>query len=649
MLYLATVFALLAAADAAKNAAKAQRKLSEDPMSTSCRDVKAVFKGEECCSNLDGTASTSALCPPVETVVAYSAMRDSFSPCEEESVYKTYNPEHPVVPGYTGCTSELSSDPCGIDQYYEYSPDSGCTTVATVTSALQIVRGGSPTMSEDMLRLTGAATLPQLNFPMIPMSYPHISGSSPDSNPMLDLTTYWKQLLTYIGSEIAADEFKFYPTYGAEQGMVGMIATKVLELARTTCNRDFYAYLKAPAYGYDWTQAIAYADMMASSFYSGPECPCYNTSTCNDKGTLSISQVGWGPAQTTLPEKESATGMMYTPDSDSPDSPWFQTNVVPGNPIGRFEPCVTPRERCLCDGVYWYPGFVAEDTVLSDPVCYSWAMSLTKVYSAQLRAGVMMIQDYPEAVSAASAIMNKKLAIANGLYSYLQSQGQVELIKQMMAKPFSDPTSWLHAFRTAQHEKWDVMDAAFDVCEAAGILKRTDEQPKYFGAYIFGHMMPEYCSLSTNIGAASNDFFKSVVGYDHFNYYWGWRGEDVTNYGFGVPSNITSQDYFRIHTFRDYSIYEEEARRMTIVCSDKDAKVSSEYLSVNEWKLVRSIDTTRRRKLSDITDVNELARQLKEDVPRLSNVAAIKLAERTHASQDFQWEYGMPSEWNNVY
>merc|ERR1712061_307607 len=96
-----------------------------------------------------------------------------------------------------------------------------------------------------------------------------------------------------------------------------------------------------------------------------------------------------------------------------------------------------------------------------------------------------------------------KLAIANGLYSYLQSEGQVMLIKQMMAKPFSEPTSWLHAFRTAQHEKWDVMDTAFDVCEAAGILKRTPEQPKYFGAYIFGFMMAEYAGLSANIGAAS--------------------------------------------------------------------------------------------------------------------------------------------------
>ena len=118
-----------------------------------------------------------------------------------------------------------------------------------------------------------------------------------------------------------------------------------------------------PRAAFDCFHAIAYADMMASSFYAGPECPCYNASTCNDKGTLSISQRGWGPAQTGLPEEAGADGLMYSPDSTDANSPWFQTNVVPGNPIGRFEPCVTPRERCLCDGVYWFPGFVAEDTV----------------------------------------------------------------------------------------------------------------------------------------------------------------------------------------------------------------------------------------------------------------------------------------------
>lgn len=220
---------------------------------------------------------------------------------------------------------------------------------------------------------------------------------------------------------------------------------------------------------------------------------------------------------------------------------------------------------------------------------------------------------------------------------------------QIMSQPFSSPSSWLHAMRRAQYEKWDVMRAGFGACQTAGIYKITAEQPTYFGAYIFSHAMPMISGLSSNIGRASSDFFMSVIGYDHFNYYWGWRGEDVSMYGNGVSPNITNQDFFRIHTFRDFSIYEEEARRMTIVCSDKDAKVSSEYLSVNEWVLVRELDASRRRKLHDMTDVDEVARQLKRDVPRMSTVNTMKFAERTHAAQPFEWEYGMPSEWSNVY
>ena len=64
-----------------------------------------------------------------------------------------------------------------------------------------------------------------------------------------------------------------------------------------------------------------------------------------------------------------------------------------------------------------------------------------------------------------------------------------------------------------------------------------------------------------------------VVGYDHFNYNWGWRGADANTYGNGVSMNITKYDYHRIHTFRDLEAYEEEARRMKLVCGNFDAKV----------------------------------------------------------------------------
>merc|ERR550537_618613 len=126
----------------------------------------------------------------------------------------------------------------------------------------------------------------------------------------------------------------------------------------------------------------------------------------------------------------------------------------------------------------------------------------------------------------------------------------------IMMEPYSSPTSWIQAFTAAQHEKWDVLMEGIDACKDAGILQKTDEQPKYFGAYLFSHMMPDYYGLSADIGAASSDFFKSVVGYDHFNYNWGWRGEDPANYGIG-PINVL--DFHRTHLFRSYSTYAEES------------------------------------------------------------------------------------------
>ena len=150
-------------------------------------------------------------------------------------------------------------------------------------------------------------------------------------------------------------------------------------------------------------------------------------------------------------------------------------------------------------------------------------------------------------------------------------------------------------------------------------MTQVNDTP-YFGAYILSHMMPEFHGLSTNIGAASSDFFKLVVGYDHFNYNWGWRGEEPSEYGVGP--NITKLDFHRTHLFRALSIYEEEARRLKLVCSDRDARVTNKFLSVNEWKAVRLADAaSRRRRLAangpqaDHNNHDTLAKELVEVPP----------------------------------
>ena len=482
------------------------------------------------------------------------------------------------------------------------------------------------------------------------MTYPAVrtDQSLPE---MGELNYKWLQFLTYMGSQLDLTNYVSYADYGAEQGMVMSIATKVMELVATTCNRQFYAFLEAPAYGYDWSQAVSWVEMRTSNFYNGAECPCYATSTCQTRGTVSISQRGWAPARLpALPWEADALGTYYQPNSTAAASPWLQTNVIPGNPIGRFGACQAPQARCLCDGVYWYPGFVSPGTTLQNFQCYSWAFSITKIYSAQMRAGIMYIMNYPDAVTAAGRVVGKALSIANGLMSYMQLWGQISLMDQIMAKPFSDPTSWLHAMALAQYEKWDVMHTAFGVCQTAGIMQITHEQPKYFGAYIFSHMSTPLHGYSNNIGRASSDFFLSVVGYDHFNYNWGWRGESPTAYG--ISTNITAMDFHRTHTFRAYQVYAEEARRMTLVCSNRDAKVTSSLLSVNEWVTLRAADLRRRRarKLSDAydeqtSDLHERALQVQAAAPKMRLADAIAYAELTDPRQPADpSEHGGPPE-----
>ena len=563
-----------------------------------------------------------------------------------------YDASNPSAPGYKGCVSEDDATPCGWYDYASYdSTTRTCTTTASLTTALQTVRGGSPTMTADMLRLTGETSLPSITFPAIPMAYP-IVRNNPDVHEAAELDVINKRFMAYYGSTLDLSAHKMYPSYGTEQGMVATVGIKILELAKTTCNRNFYVFLEAPAYGYDWGMAVTWAELRSSSFYNGPECSCYNTSTCNSKGTITLSQRGWAPAiwaGGSKPQEAGDDGVIYDPTSTHANSPWIQTNVIPGNPIGRFKDCYTPQERCLCDGVYFYPTFVSPGTVLKDFKCYSWAFSITKIYSAQMRAGVYYVMDYDAANTAASSLTSKLHAIGNGLVSYMQVHGQIQLMKKIMTKPLSDPTSWLSAMSAAQYAKWDVMDAAFTVCQNAGILQRAAEQPKYFGAYIFSHMSTPLMGYSNDIGAASSDFFKNVVGYDHFNYNWGWRGEDPVNYGIG--SNITIYDFHRTHLFRANDVYTEEARRMTLVCSDKDARVAPAFLTVNEWIALREADLRRRRRLglarngrAEQLDAMTRAQRIMAAAPKMKLVDAVKLAEVTDPHRDFEWEYGMPSD-----
>ena len=577
----------------------------------------------------------------------------------------TYSASNPTAPGYAGCVSESGAKPCGWTDYYTYTASTRTcaarSTGSTMQTALHTVRGGSPTMTADMLRLTNTETLPTITFPAIPMAYPS-AGSDPNNAESKELELTTKAFMTYYGSQMDFTNMNFYLTYGTENGMVATVAIKLLEIARTTCNRALPVLLEAPAYGYDWGASIMWADIRRTSFYNGVECPCFNeTGGCQRAGQLSLTQVGWSPTQFAAgiaPMRADAFGVMHTPNSTSPNSPWFQTNVIPGNPIGRFQECRTPRNRCLCDGVYYLPNFVAPGTALRNFQCYSFAHSVTKFYSAQVRAGFMFVMDYAAAAAASSQIMSSMRALGNAAASYMQLHGQIQLMKKMMEIPLSNPSSWLNALSRTQYAKWDALDAAITVCNTNRILMRTPEQQKYFGAYVFGYMHPSLQGYSVNIGATSNDFFKSVVNYDVFDYSWGWRGEVPTNYGYStIMPNVTVNDFFRIHLFRAEAVYLELARRLTLVCTNKAARVTAQALTVDEWITTRTPSSGRRALQAPGTAPEEapglhdralkIIEVTKRHGDEMSLVDAIKHAMMTDPNQPTKWEIGMPVEMRN--
>ena len=67
-----------------------------------------------------------------------------------------------------------------------------------------------------------------------------------------------------------------------------------LYIARTTCNRDIYALMEGPAYGYSNGDSAMLANMFSSTFYNSSECLCYLDDSCKDP-TVTVSNAGWVP------------------------------------------------------------------------------------------------------------------------------------------------------------------------------------------------------------------------------------------------------------------------------------------------------------------------------------------------------------------
>ena len=156
--------------------------------------------------------------------------------------------------------------------------------------------------------------------------------------------------------------------------------------------------MEVPAYGYSPDDAADIVNKFSSTFYNSSECTCFADDSCLEP-TVTISNRGWLPL-TPFPVELGGDGKSYAADSDSPSSPWFESMVFPENPSGKIKTPQLSPERRVCDGVYLWPMYFGMRNytipIEERPDCSAWSFSITKAYSATMRAGFIMYKREPE-------------------------------------------------------------------------------------------------------------------------------------------------------------------------------------------------------------------------------------------------------------
>jgi len=243
------------------------------------------------------------------------------------------------------------------------------------------------------------------------------------------------------------------------------------------------------------------------------------------------------------------------------------------------------------------------------PDCASWSFSITKAYSASVRAGSIMYKNEPDThfdsvVKVFGKILN---TMTNGLYSQWSWQGQMQLWEMMMSKPYTDPTSWVGAYSTIMNEKWEAVIDGFQDCPVVEITN-----PKA-GAYAFFFFKEPYWGVQTS---GTPSFFLDVLGVQATTYSWGWRGADPADY---YGEGVGFHDFTRMQLYRDVNVYHEVARRAKIVCGDTTASIG-DFLSIEEWVASSTSDSNRRLRevTGELITREERKLALKEAVPRLT-------------------------------
>mmetsp|Transcript_83514 Transcript_83514/g.233024 ORF Transcript_83514/g.233024 Transcript_83514/m.233024 type:complete len:780 (+) Transcript_83514:59-2398(+) len=575
----------------------------------------------------------------VDSFVSQQEKTGQFRVCPPETVYHEFHSD--VYGGYKGCVGDAGMIPCAQDGFggmaaqqsltkpYEFdAATSTCSdTGRTLADEILWILWGLPMDTHELLNRTGMN--PVVHLPLARGSYPSHGWGGDHGDEGLDAKAVDDDWLEYLGaftkSELAT--YKTTLTEGTEQGMVLSYAAMMVHIAKTTCNRDIHLLVQAPTYGYNYAAAVQLANNQASAFLNHSSCSCFADDSCK-RPTLTMQRHGWFPGQP-LPRAVGDDGAEYDASSSSDASPWFERMVWPENPTGETRTAQGPSNRLVCDGCYVYPMYFPDATVPSEkkPSCATWAFSLTKIYSAGVRAGtVLTLKDHP--ISAAmDVVAGEAHSIHNGIYSEWTWQGMNQIKKMLMAKPYTEPTSWIGAYTGLMREKWEIIADGFRDCPVVELTNGP-----LTGAYGWFKKKKAYRGLNSGW---MDSFFLLSLGVETTSYNFGFRGATASDYygeGYG------NDDFTRLQLYRDISVYREVARRAKIVCGGGAVEhAGGTFLTADEWKDSMQAEGRRLAKAgAHPATAEDRARHLQEALPRLTGTEARILSERQHEAHKIQ-------------
>jgi len=238
-----------------------------------------------------------------------------------------------------------------------------------------------------------------------------------------------------------------------------------------------------------------------------------------------------------------------------------------------------------------------------------WSFSVTKTYSAAVRAGVVLYKkSETELAKKLSSIANTLSTFSYGLYSEWTVFGQIQILENMMSRPLSSPKSWLGAYTSIIKEKWDAVIDGFSGCPFIEITN------PHAGAYVF------FKHIGANKGkedaGSVSSFFEQVFNLYATTYYWGFRGSNPSVY---YGAGYGTKDFVRMQLYRDVSVYHEVARRAKIICAGGSLPG---YMTAAQWQASK----TTRRRLGTEPSHKDVARGLAAVAPQLGQAEAHNLA-----------------------